>query len=316
MVIVGDGRYEIPDNLLYTIQHVYFNPENGKVGLNELGIDFIGKTKELEILCKDKIEKGKPFASIAVENGMVTLNAPVSGEVKETNPDALKSWPGDAYNKGYLVIVNPTNLDADTADLIKGDKIPDWANKEANQVARSVFNYKIIEVGDSTVGKTAIKVRFTDDYFKKDLKSTLGVDFGSKEVHFDYYGDDPMLGMERVTVKMNIWDTGGQEAYGSLRKMYYKEASGCLVVYDVTNPASFEHIPNWLKELFDNLGEIPVLMVGNKIDLGRKVPKEQAQKFAKERGYLCIETSAKTGENIEKAFTELAKMIYEFKKKK
>ncbi|MFX1450881.1 MAG: GTP-binding protein [Promethearchaeota archaeon] len=317
MVIVGDGRYEIPDNLAYTIQHVYINPENGKIGLDELGIDFIGKAKEIEFLSKDKVEKGKPFASLALENGMVTLNSPVSGNIKELHREALKFWPGQTYNKGCLLTVSPTNLEADLADLVKGDKIEEWAKKEATQVARSVFNYKIIEVGDSTVGKTAIKVRFTDDYFKKDLKSTLGVDFGSKEVHFDYFGEDPMLGVEKITAKLNVWDTGGQEAYGSLRKMYYRESRGCLVVFDVTNAESFDHVPKWVDELYGNVGPIPVLLVGNKIDLvdQRKIPKDKAEKFAKEKGYLYIETSAKTGENVIDAFTKLARLIYETKKK-
>ncbi|NVM01999.1 MAG: hypothetical protein HWN67_06665 [Candidatus Helarchaeota archaeon] len=225
MVVVGDGRYKIPDDLAYTIQHVYFNSENGKIGLDELGIDFIARPKEIEFLQKDKVEKGKPFASIAVENGMVTLNSPVSGNIKEINTDALKNLD-QTYDKGFLIIVSPTNLEADLGDLVKGEKIEEWAKKEAQQVARSVFSYKIIEVGDSTVGKTAIKVRFTDDYFKKDLKSTLGVDFGSKEVHFDYFGDDPMLGVEKITAKLNVWDTGGQEAYGVFVKCIIKKPEG------------------------------------------------------------------------------------------
>ncbi len=316
MVVVGDGRYKIPDELAYTTQHVYINSENGKIGLDELGIDFIGKPKEIEFLTKNKVEKGKPFASIAIVNGMITLNSPVSGNIKEINTDALKNLD-QTYDKGYFLIVSPANLEADLGDLIKGDKIEEWAKKEAQQVARSVFNYKIIEVGDSTVGKTAIKVRFTDDYFKKDLKSTLGVDFGSKEVHFDYFGEDPMLGVEKITAKLNVWDTGGQEAYGGLRKMYYKEARGCLVVFDVTNAASYEHIPKWVDELYSNVGPIPVLLVGNKIDLvdQRKIKKDEAEKFAKEKGYLYIETSALTGENVLNAFTNLARLIYETKKK-
>ncbi|MFX0134961.1 MAG: GTP-binding protein [Candidatus Hodarchaeota archaeon] len=315
MVFVGDGRYNIPDDLAYTIQHVYINSENGKIGLDELGIDFIAKPKEIEFLQRDKVEKGKPFASIAIENGMVTLNSPVSGNIKEINTEALKNLD-QTYDKGYLLIVSPTNLEADLGDLIKGDKIEEWAKKEAQQLARIVFNYKIIEVGDSTVGKTAIKVRFTDDYFKKDLKSTLGVDFGSKEVHFDYFGDHTMLGVEKITAKLNIWDTGGQEAYGGLRKMYYKEARGCLVVFDVTNAESFDHVPKWIDELYGNIGPVPVLLVGNKIDLEdqRKIATDTAKKFAKEKGYLYIETSALTGENVVDAFTKLAKLIYETKK--
>ncbi|MFX1452997.1 MAG: GTP-binding protein [Promethearchaeota archaeon] len=316
MVIVGEGRYEIPDDLAYTIQHVYINPDNGKVGINELGLDFIGKVKEIDFIKKDKIEKGKPFAAIETEHGMLTLNSPVTGEILDLNMDVLKYWPEDTYEKGFFLKVRPSNLEADLIDLIKEDKIKEWAEKEAMIVARSVFNFKIIETGDSGVGKTAIKVRFTDNYFKKDLKSTLGVDFGVKELQFHYYGSEPLLGVEKVTARMNVWDTGGQEQYGKLRKMYYKEASGCLVVFDVTDIQSFEHIPKWIDELYENLGSIPVLLVGNKIDLDRTVTRERAENFAKQKGYLYIETSAKTGENVVKAFTELARLIYKSKKKK
>ncbi|MHA1294374.1 MAG: GTP-binding protein [Candidatus Helarchaeota archaeon] len=316
MVIVGNGRYEIPDNFAYTLQHVYINPENGKIGLSQMGIDFIGQIKQIVFLKKDKIEKGKPFVSFELENGMLTLKSPVSGEIKNINSDVLKYWPNDMYNSGVLLEVTPTNLEADLEDLIKDEKIEEWAKREAVLVARNVFNYKIIEIGDSTVGKTAIKVRFTDNYFKKDLKSTLGVDFGVKEVQFHYVREDPTLGLDRITAKMNVWDTGGQEIYGSLRKMYYKEAAGCLVVYDVTNPESFENIPRWINELYDNVGTIPALLVGNKIDLERKVRRAKAEKFAKEKGYLYVETSAKTGENVSLAFKELAIMIYESREKK
>ncbi len=316
MVIVGDGRYEIPDDLAYTIQHVYINPENGKIGLNELGIDFIGNARDIDFIKKDRVEKGKPFAAIESEHGMVTFNSPVTGDIKDLNLDALKYLSENTYEKGYFLIIQPSNLEKDLNDLIKGDKIKEWAEREAMIVARSVFNFKIIETGDSGVGKTAIKVRFTDDYFKKDLKSTLGVDFGVKELQFHYYRTEPMPGVEKITAKMNVWDTGGQEKYGTLRKMYYQEASGCLVVYDVTDPKSFEHIPKWINELYENLGEIPVLLVGNKIDLERKVSQEIAENFSKEKGYLYIETSAKTGENVEKAFKELARIIYKSKEKK
>ena len=131
MVVVGDGRYEIPEDFAYTIQHVYINPENGRIGLNELGIDFIGKPLDLDFLKEDKVEKGKPFASIELEHGMVTLKSPVSGDIKDLNPDAIKYWPNAVYKKGYFMTIIPSNLEADLEDLIRGEKIKEWARKEA-----------------------------------------------------------------------------------------------------------------------------------------------------------------------------------------
>ena len=127
-------------------------------------------------------------------------------------------------------------------------------------------------------------------------------------IQFHYYRSEPLPGVEKITAKMNVWDTGGQEKYGTLRKMYYQEASGCLVVYDVTDPESFEHIPKWIDELYENLGKIPVLLVGNKIDLERAQARDQAEAFAKSIQARYLETSALSGEGVSALFEVLAKL--------
>ena len=92
--------------------------------------------------------------------------------------------------------------------------------------------------------------------------------------------------------------------------MYYRNANGALLVYDVSNQASFDHLPDWIEELENMTGPIPTILVGNKIDLPRVVTREMGEKFAKEHKFLFIETSAKSGDNVDKAFERLALEIY------
>ncbi len=171
----------------------------------------------------------------------------------------------------------------------------------------SQFDYlfKTIIVGDGAVGKTALSLRFTEDKFQDSYKMTIGVDFSIKRM---------IIGGKKV--KCQIWDTGGQERFSKIRPLYYRGALGCLVVFDVTNKVSFENLDMWFKEVKDNCIAIPIILIGNKIDLeNRQVSvtegKALASKKSKEFGYKIpyLETSAKTGETIKKVFGKLIKSM-------
>ncbi|MFW9925001.1 MAG: Rab family GTPase [Candidatus Thorarchaeota archaeon] len=171
----------------------------------------------------------------------------------------------------------------------------------------SSFDYlfKTIVVGDGAVGKTAITFRYAEDKFQENYKMTIGVDFTIKR-----------LILNNKTIKCQIWDTGGQERFSKIRPLYYRGALGCLVVYDVTNMESFEHLEHWFGEVKTNCTKIPIILVGNKIDLkNRKVTADAGKEYAKEKskelGYKIpyLETSAKTGETIKKVFNDLVKMM-------
>lgn len=164
------------------------------------------------------------------------------------------------------------------------------------------YLFKFILIGDSTVGKTCILTRFVDGWFKAESDPTIGVEFGSKVLKCK----------SGLTVRLQVWDTAGQESFRSITRSYYRGAIGALLVYDITNSSSFENLPTWLKDSLDATNQnIGLVLVGNKSDLEseRQVNKEVAKNFAKENNLLFLETSAKSGTNIEKIFQILSEKI-------
>lgn len=161
---------------------------------------------------------------------------------------------------------------------------------------------KLIVVGDSGTGKSCLLHRFVEDSFSEEQTQTIGVEFGAKIVQ---------LNGERI--KLQIWDTAGQERYRSVTRGYYRGAVGCLIVYDVTNRASYDHIPRWLDDVRELAGnDVVVMLVGNKADLAveerRAVSHNEAALFAQERGLMHFETSAATGEYVNDAFLKVARV--------
>ncbi|XP_008328026.1 ras-related protein Rab-26-like [Cynoglossus semilaevis] len=162
--------------------------------------------------------------------------------------------------------------------------------------------FKVMLVGDSGVGKTCLLVRFKDAAFLAgSFISTVGIDFRNK-----------VLDIDGVKVKLQIWDTAGQERFRSVTHAYYRDAHALLLLYDVTNKSSFENIRAWLTEIHEYAQQDVVLMLlGNKADAthDRVVKREDGEKLAKEFGVPFMETSARTGLNVELAFTAVAKEL-------
>ncbi|XP_038619859.1 ras-related protein Rab-26 [Tachyglossus aculeatus] len=162
--------------------------------------------------------------------------------------------------------------------------------------------FKVMLVGDSGVGKTCLLVRFKDGAFLAgSFISTVGIDFRNK-----------VLNVDGVKVKLQIWDTAGQERFRSVTHAYYRDAHALLLLYDVTNKASFDNIQAWLAEIQEYAQQGAVLMLlGNKVDSAqdRAVRREDGEKLA--RGYEVpfMETSAKTGLNVDLAFMAIAKEL-------
>jgi len=165
------------------------------------------------------------------------------------------------------------------------------------------YLFKYIIVGDTAVGKSCLLLQFTDKRFQPVHDLTIGVEFGSRTLTID---DNQ--------VKLQIWDTAGQEKFRSITRSYYRGAAGALLVYDITRHETFEHLTTWLEDCrkYSN-SNIVIMLIGNKCDLEnkRQVTKEEGEAFAKEHSLLFLETSAKTAQNVEAAFINTAKTIYE-----
>lgn len=163
--------------------------------------------------------------------------------------------------------------------------------------------FKLLLIGDSGVGKTCILYRFSDDAFNTTFISTIGIDFKIKTID---------LGGKKI--KLQIWDTAGQERFHTITTSYYRGAMGIMLVYDITNPKSFDNIAKWLRNIDEHANEdVEKMILGNKCDMSdkRMISRERGESIAKEHGVRFLETSAKSNINIDKAFYTLAEAILE-----
>jgi small GTP-binding protein len=163
------------------------------------------------------------------------------------------------------------------------------------------FQFKLVLLGDSAVGKSSLVLRFVRGQFFEYQESTIGAAFLTQTV-----------ALNDTTVKFEIWDTAGQERYHSLAPMYYRGAAAAIVVYDITNTDSFTRAKNWVRELQrQGSPNVVIALAGNKNDLAskRKVQPEEAQQYADENGIFFMETSAKTAANVNELFVAIARKL-------
>ncbi|THD22323.1 RAB2B member RAS oncogene family [Fasciola hepatica] len=165
------------------------------------------------------------------------------------------------------------------------------------------YLFKYIIIGDTGVGKSCLLLQFTDKRFQPVYDLTIGVEFGAR-----------MINLDKKQIKLQIWDTAGQETFRSITRSYYRGAAGALLVYDVTRRETYTHLTSWLEDARQHSSSNMVItLVGNKCDLDarRQVDREEGEAFAREHGLLFLETSAKTAVNVEEAFVSTARAIYE-----
>ncbi|MHA1269556.1 MAG: Rab family GTPase [Candidatus Helarchaeota archaeon] len=168
------------------------------------------------------------------------------------------------------------------------------------------YIYKILLLGDPGVGKTSLLIRFIDNTFDPDYKSTIGVNFLTKVVNTRTTKEKP-----NELVKLVIWDIAGQARAASYRHLYYRAAEGIILVYDVTNPPSFYSLSHWVSDALSKTQPNTIIAcIGNKIDLPRLVSRDEGYNFAKQiHSAVYSETSAKTGRNVENSFNILAEFL-------
>ena len=167
------------------------------------------------------------------------------------------------------------------------------------------FLIKLLLIGDTAVGKSAILTRFADDSFTQSFITTIGIDFKIRTITVD-----------GKRMKLQIWDTAGQERFKTITTAYYRGAMGILLVYDVTNESSFANINTWMSAIRQHASDsVNKVLLGNKADTSgplvqkRSVATARGQALADQHGIRFFETSAKNGINIEEAFSTIARDI-------
>ncbi|EAY19408.1 Ras family protein [Trichomonas vaginalis G3] len=172
---------------------------------------------------------------------------------------------------------------------------------------------KVLVVGEMGTGKTSLIRQYVQGFFSEFYKTTIGVDFATKEIEWD----------EKITISLQLWDIAGQERYGNMTRVYYQEAVAAWVVFDVTRLQSLEMVKEWKKDIeskvFTSTDQpIPCLLLGNKIDLvsdgkWNKTP-EEMEEFCKENHFLkFFETSARSRTNVEEAARYLVQYVMDNK---
>ena len=165
------------------------------------------------------------------------------------------------------------------------------------------FHYllKYVVIGDSGVGKSNILLRYIYNSFSEEFKTTVGVEFGAKNIEID-----------KKIYRIQIWDTAGQENFRSIARAYYKNSVCACVVYDISSHSSFENIQSWIDDCTKQTAQsVLLVLIGNKNDLinQREVTYEEGETFAKNHKMMFLEVSAKTGNNVNEIFEESVKKI-------
>ncbi len=170
------------------------------------------------------------------------------------------------------------------------------------------FTFKILMAGDGSVGKTSLINRWIDGKFSTDCPMTIGPSFAVKTLH-----------IEGKPIKLQIWDFGGQPHWSEMRMACYKGAVGAMYVYDVFRMETYDNIPSWYEEVWRVCGDIPRVLIANKVDLKdlRVVNSDMGHMLAEELGNIpYFETSAKTGQQVNEAFQKIAELVYDWAKKR
>lgn len=219
---------------------------------------------------------------------------PATGERplnKTPSPTGYRDYkpPAEVLDNNYSTTFRTTSDFEHVRSSLKRDQ-----QKDDN------FTHKTILLGDSGVGKTSLLVQFDTGRFQPgNFAATVGIGFTNKVVTVD---DTP--------IKLQIWDTAGQERFRSVTHAYYRDAHALLLLYDVTNKTSYDNIRAWLSEIREHANEdVVIMLLGNKSDCGteRIVKREDGERLAQEYKVPFMETSAKTGLNVELAFLAVAR---------
>lgn len=192
------------------------------------------------------------------------------------------------------------NLENEKNRASNGALLPQevYANKRSHKQDYT-FSIKLLMLGDAGVGKSSLLCRFADNYFPMYLMGTAGIDFKQK-----------FITIEEKTIKLEIFDTAGQERFQSMTSNYYNGVMGIILVYDISDQVSFDDVHKWMIQIKENVGEsVVIFLVANKIDKERTVLTQDGQTLAEKYNVYFVETSAKVASNVDEIFMDLVKDI-------
>lgn len=184
----------------------------------------------------------------------------------------------------------------------------DLSVTQEQDISQEEISFKTIILGDPGVGKSCLSLKAIKNVFEDCYNSTVGFEF------LTYYTK-----IDNINIKLQIWDTCGQEAYKSLIKSFYRNSALAIVVYSIDSNESFKHLEEWINDIKrESNPDVKIVLIGNKADKEqeREVQKEMGEKFSKDNKVnFFMETSAKTGFNVNKLFDDAARLLYEESKK-
>jgi small GTP-binding protein len=188
----------------------------------------------------------------------------------------------------------------------KKDK-PKEQKKLSTPSSEKRYVYKLVVAGEGGVGKTTLIIRYCEGHFKSDTRTTVGVGFASKDVE-----------LENEKVKLQIWDFGGEERFRFILPTYCKGANAAILAFDTTRFQSVKNLPEWVDIIRKNSGDIPIILVGTKVDIEEKrtVKPDEGESFAKKnRLHSYFDVSSKTGLNVENVFAKAAELAFAYSHK-
>ena len=253
------------------------------------------------------------------ENEINKNNNNINNKVKNNNKNLEKNNKNNFEDELVIVDKNEKNeltlsqnFSAKTS-FSKHDKKKFNNSKKSfnsvikNDINHTIVEYKIILIGSSGVGKTGIFNRYIFNTFYEDYRCTISATNKTKKISLN----------DKTIAKLSIWDTAGEEKYKSVTKQYFKHTKGAIIVYDINDRKSYEEKIDWINFVKEELSDVVIMIVGNKIDLDKRVVSEdEAKKFCNQNGYLFSEVSAKKGTNVSLIFEKLSWEIWENDKKK
>ncbi len=304
--------------------NIIINNDDNKIENNKNHIDTnVKKNKNIFINNEEEIKKNNNNIKELInnENNEIKINNENNKNNKVNNNNINLEKNKKNIFEDELVIIdknenNELTLSQNFSAKLSFSKIDkkkfNNSKKSTNSIIKNDLNhiileYKIILIGSSGVGKTGIFNRYISNTFIEDYKCTISATNKIKKISLN----------DKTIAKLSIWDTAGEEKYKSITRQYFKHSKGAIIVYDINDRKSYEEVNDWIKFVKEELSDVVIMIVGNKIDLDKRVVSEdEAKKFCNENGYLFLEVSAKKGTNVSLIFEKLSWEIWENDKKK